>query len=72
MLTWLVDIIVKDIIGAGIAFIAKMFKMYEADKAAHQANVDQAAQDVQKAKEVKPDTPAKEVDGAIDDELKHF
>lgn len=40
--------------------------------ASHDENVAQAAQDMQKAKELKPDATEGETDEAIDDMFKHF
>jgi hypothetical protein len=44
----------------------------ETDAANHEANKAQAAQDVKKAKESKPDDEVGKIDEAIDDSLKHF
>lgn len=54
------------------AKIMALVSLYQKDKANHQANVDQAAQDTKKAKELTKDATAKETDDAIDDTLSHF
>ena len=52
--------------------IAAAFALWEKDKADHQKEVDQAAQDMQKTKDLTKDSPAKETDAGIDDSLSHF
>lgn len=42
------------------------------DVSDHQAEVEKAHADVQPAKDLKPDSTAKDVDDAIDSELGHF
>lgn len=64
--------IFKSVLEFVTAKIAAMVALYQKDKANHQANVDQAAQDTQKAKEITKDSGAKDVDSAIDDTLSHF
>ena len=61
---WLLDWILSKVLG----IISRDLK----DKADHAENVAQAAQDSQKAKELKPDSNEKETDDAIDDELRRF
>jgi hypothetical protein len=68
MLNWLIKPILDWLLGKLLAAI----EVYERDKKAHQSAVNQAAQDTQKAKELKPDATAKETDDSIDDMFKHI
>lgn len=67
-LSWIANLILNFFWGKAAAAIAADQK----DKASHQAEVDQAAQDMQKTKDLKPESTEKEVDDAIDDSLSHF
>lgn len=64
LIKWVLDWV----LGKILALIARDVK----DRKDHQESVDQAAQDMQKAKELKPESSEKEVDDAIDDSLKHL
>lgn len=66
--SWIANLVLQFFWGKATAAIAQA----EKDKADHQAQVDQAAQDMKKTTELKKDSTAKEVDDAIDDSLKHF
>lgn len=68
ILSWLLKSVLEFITSK----IAAAFAMWEKDKADHQKEVDQAAQDMQKTKDLKKDSNAKDVDNAIDDSLSHF
>lgn len=69
---WLVGIIVEKVIGKIVEFLSSIWKKWQMRKENHQKQVDQAAQDMQKAKDLKPDSTAQQTDEAIDDSLKHF
>jgi hypothetical protein len=66
--SWLVNLFLQFLWGKATDAIV----VAEKDKAAHDAQVAQAAQDVQKAKDLKPDSTAGDIDAAIDDELSHM
>lgn len=65
---WIIKPILEWIGGKIIAAI----QLWEKDRINHQNNVDQSAQDMQKAKDLKKDASAKETDEAIDDAFKHL
>lgn len=69
---WLAKIGIQAILDWALGKILALFSMFQKAKIDHQTQVDQAAQDMKKAKELKPDSTEKEVDDAIDDSLKHF
>lgn len=67
-MSWLIEIVLNwflKLIGQKVAAQVR-------DHNNHQAQVDQAHQDMHKTNELKPDSTAKDVDDAIDDSLKHF
>ena len=71
-MSWLSGAFVKAILDWIFSKITAAFSAWKKDKANHEAQINQAAQDMQKAKEVTVETPEKEVDDAIDDALKHM
>ena len=71
-MSWLVSALVKPILDWLWGKLSAAIALYKKDQVAHQAQVDQAAQDSQKAKELKPDSTEGATDAAIDDELNHL
>jgi hypothetical protein len=72
LLAWLVGVITKDIFNLIWGKISDAIAKNAQLKKQHEEAASQAAQDTEKLKQVTPDTPAKEVDDAIDDSLSHF
>lgn len=71
-MSWLVGLIEKYFLNWLLEKVSAVISLWNKDKANHETAVNQAAQDVKKAKELKPDATAEETDAAIDDELGHF
>jgi hypothetical protein len=72
MPAWLGGSLIKWILDWVLGKILALIARGEKDRRNHQESVDQAAQDMQKAKELKPESSEKEVDEAIDSSLKHL
>ena len=71
-MSWLSGVFIKSILNWIMSKISAAISAWKKDKANHETAVNQAAQDMQKAKELKPESSEKEVDDAIDDSLKHL
>lgn len=71
MPAWL-GVIFKWILEWSWGKLMAVYSAYKKDKENHEKAVNQAAQDSKKAKELKPDSTAKEVDEAIDDGFHHL
>lgn len=65
---WLVETILSWL----AKFLGQKVEVVIKDKASHQGQIDQAAQDMKPIKDLKDDASVKEVDDAIDDALKHL
>jgi hypothetical protein len=72
MPSWLGGMFFKWLLDWVLGQLKALYNAYQKDKANHETAVNQAAQDMKKAKEIKPESSEKEVDDAIDDSLKHL
>lgn len=72
MIAWLESIGLKALFDWLWEKLTGAWAAYKKQQAAHQADVDQAAQDTAKAQSLAPQSSSTEVSNAIDDELNHL
>jgi hypothetical protein len=70
--TWLTGAFLNAVLNWLWGKILGAYNSWKKDKENHAKNINQAAQDSLKAKELKQDANEKQTDEAIDDELRHL